>query len=104
MCHGATCRPLLTSTIPRESKRCVMAAAFAIFGGLLLWRKKFLWPYFLAFAAVFLLAALLAPKSLRLVERGWMKFGEKMSVVMTAIILTVAFFVVMAPMGLLMRL
>jgi len=48
--------------------------------------------------------ALLAPGTLLPVYRGWMKFGLLLSRITTPLILGVVFFLVIAPMGLVMRL
>lgn len=61
-------------------------------------------PYVLCLAAYFLLASLLVPRTLTLVERLWMAFGRRMSVGMTYVILTLAFYLVITPFGCLLRL
>jgi hypothetical protein len=81
-----------------------MAAAFAILGSVLLWRSRPAAPYLLSLAIVFLLPALAWPRVLGPVERIWMTFAEAIGVVMTTVILTVAFVVVFTPMGILLRL
>lgn len=53
---------------------------------------------------VFALAACFIPQKLEFIEKAWMKFGEKVSSVMTPVILTLTFFIIITPMGLLMRL
>lgn len=52
----------------------------------------------------FLLSSILFPEVLRPIEKVWMAFGEKMSVVMTAIILTLTYYLAFAPLGIIMRL
>jgi len=57
-----------------------------------------------AVAAVLLLLAAVAPAALRPVYRGWMKLGAALGWINTRIILTVAFFLVVTPIGVIMRL
>lgn len=57
-----------------------------------------------AIAAVLVLLALIAPAVLRPVYRGWMLLGEALGWINTRIILTVVFFLVVTPIGLLLRL
>jgi Kef-type K+ transport system membrane component KefB len=61
-----------------------------------------IWPWPLA--AALALWGLLAPRSLRPVYRGWMRFGLLMSRVTTPLILGLVFFVLFVPTGLMMRL
>lgn len=83
-----------------------MAGALPVFGGLLLFKK---WIGATGFAvaaalgAAFLLAALVAPLSLRPVEKGWMRFGEKLGTVVTFLIMFLTFFLVVTPLGMLRR-
>jgi len=50
-----------------------MACAFAVFGGLFLWRAKPVWPYLFGMAAIFLIFGLLWPRTLAPIEWAWMK-------------------------------
>lgn len=60
-----------------------------------------LWPWL--FFAVLATVGLVAPASLRVVYRVWMRFGLMMSRVMTPLVLGIVFFGVLLPMGLIMR-
>ena len=61
------------------------------------------WPWI--FFAVLAVWGLAAPTTLRLLYRGWMKFGLLMSTwVMTPVIMFLIFFGMFMPMGLVMRL
>lgn len=82
----------------------VMAVAFGILGALLLWRGREWAEYLLYVGGAFLLVGLVAPKVLGPIERVWMKFAHLLGTVMTTIILTLTFFVVITPMGILLRL
>ena len=55
-------------------------------------------------ATLLLLLAAVAPSLLRPVYRGWMHFGEALGWLNTRILLTLVFFLVVTPIGLLMRL
>jgi hypothetical protein len=60
------------------------------------------WPWVLA--AILAAWGIAAPKSLGPVYRGWMRFGLAISRVTTPLILTLVFFLVFTPAGLIMRL
>jgi Kef-type K+ transport system membrane component KefB len=80
------------------------AIVAVLFGLLLPWlfgRAFPVWPWVVF--AVLAAWALLAPRSLRLVYRYWMKLGLLLSRVTTPIVLGVVFFLVVAPMGLIRR-
>jgi len=59
------------------------------------------WP--LIVFAVLAVWALIAPKTLRVVYRGWMRLGLLISRITTPLILGIVFFVMFAPIGLLRR-
>ncbi|MBI5937114.1 MAG: hypothetical protein HY850_04630 [Betaproteobacteria bacterium] len=82
----------------------VMAVFFGLIG---------LWPllsaqatrdWALGLAAAFALAALLAPRRLAPLNRAWMQLGLLLHKITNPIVLGVAFYLVIAPIGLLMRL
>lgn len=82
----------------------VMAVPLALIGGYLWWKGRGAYPYVLGVSGFFLLSGLLVPRLLGPIEWAWMKFAEVLGAVMTRVILTVAFFVVITPFGLLLRL
>ncbi len=82
----------------------VMAVAFGVFGALFVWRDKPWGMYTLYVAGAFLALALIAPRALGPIEKGWMALARVLQTVMTAVILTLTFFLVMTPMGLFLRL
>jgi len=90
----------------RELRRFgfVMAGAFGVFGVIAVWRDKSWGVYSLALAGAFFLVGLIFPRLLAPIEAGWMAFARVMSVVMTYVILTLSYYLVITPMGLLMRL
>ena len=81
----------------------VMAVAFGLFGALLVWRERDWGMYLLYTAGFFLITGLVVPKALAPIERTWMALARVMQFVVTSIILTLTFFLVMTPMGLLLR-
>lgn len=84
----------------------IFAAFFlVVFGGLLPWladRTPPLWPFVLA--TVVGLTALIWPPALKPLYRVWMKFGEVMGRVNSFLILSLLFFLMVTPIGWLMRL
>jgi Saxitoxin biosynthesis operon protein SxtJ len=82
----------------------VMSTPLGIIGGILFWKGKSSGGYFFVLAAFFLMSGLLFPGILRPIERIWMKFAEIISAVMTRVILTLTFYLVITPVGLLLRL
>ena len=79
--------------------------AFAVFGGISYWRGHELPPRILwTLAGLLIVPGLVAPGLLGPVQRGWMKFAMVLAHVNTRIILTLMFYVVFTPVGLVMRL
>jgi hypothetical protein len=81
----------------------VMTIAFGILGGILFWKGQFAGNYLLILAAFFLLSGLLSPRILNPIERIWMKVAQIISMVITRIILILTFYLVITPVGLLLR-
>lgn len=101
----------LTSTDER-SRRTITSFAWIVSAALLViatyqrWRgaPHWVWVTLLSIAAVLLLAAAIAPSLLKPVYRGWMRVGEVLGWINTRILLTLVFFLVVTPIGLVMRL
>ena len=75
-----------------------------LFGMLLPWllEHRFpLWPWIIA-AALWIPAAL-APGWLHPIHKGWMKFGHVIGLINTRIILALMFYVMILPIGLIIR-
>jgi hypothetical protein len=81
---------------------------FGVIGGLLAaylgYRQNPLWPWFLGGGVLFAALGLIAWKLLKPVYILWMKFAYILAWVNTRIILTLFFFLVITPVGVLMRL
>lgn len=93
-------------------RRTILRFAIVVSGALLLlaWVQRgrgappWLWLGMLGIAVVLTLCALIAAPRLAPVYRGWMRFGEALAWVNTRVLLTLVFFLVVTPIGLVMRL
>jgi hypothetical protein len=82
-----------------------VGGAFAAFGAVSWWRGHTLPPKILWTVAVFLLVpGAFAPAVLAPVQRVWMAFAAALAFVNTRIILAVLFYVVLTPIGFVLRL
>lgn len=82
-----------------------VGAAFAVLGGISWWRGHELPPRVLwTVGTLLFVPGLLFPRVLGPVQRGWMTFATVLGHVNTRIILTVLYYLVMTPVGLVMRL
>ncbi len=81
----------------------IMAVTLAIIGSILLWKDNTAWPYLYAAAAFFLVAGLTFPRILAPVEWLWMKFARIMGIITTSIILSIAYYFIVTPVGIIMR-
>jgi hypothetical protein len=82
----------------------LVGGIFALIGILSYWfgrRGWHLWP--LIAAAVLIVPALVAPRLLAPIHRGWMRLAEVLAWVNTRIILALAFFLMFTPIGLVRR-
>jgi len=79
-----------------------------VFGLIGVWPKLFhgasLRPWAIILAGLLILPALVFPKILSPVQRGWMKVGHVLGWINTRIIMAVIFFLVVTPMAWIMRL
>jgi hypothetical protein len=69
-----------------------------------LWRGQDLRLWAVVLGTLLVISALVSPTSLRVVYRGWMALGQALGWFNTRIILGVVFYLLVTPMGLLMRL
>lgn len=76
----------------------------AIAGAYLVWKGNALWPWAFAAGAAFALSGLFAPDVLRPVYAGWMKLAFVLAWVNTRVLLGLFFYLVMTPIGVLLRL
>ena len=102
----------MNSTSTEVPRRAITSFALIVSGALLAiaayqrWRGAEPWVVItlVSIAAVLSLLSAIAPSLLRPVYRGWMRLGEVLGWINTRIILTLVFFLVVTPIGLLMRL
>lgn len=89
----------------REFALTTGAIVAVLFGLLLPWvfgsAGYPIWPWI--FFAVFAIWGFVAPSTLKWVYRTWMRFGLLLSKVTTPIIMGIIFFIVLAPMALILR-
>lgn len=82
--------------------------AFAAFFSVLTlhncWRAGHLWPIYAGIAAVLLAMTLLRPALLHGLNRAWTKLGFLLGSIVAPIVMVLLFFLVITPIGLLMRL
>lgn len=91
---------------PRALRRfgIMVGAALLLLGTLLLLGDRRAGGPILSIGVLFLLVAALAPLVLRYVYRPWMTLAFAMSWLITRVILTLLFFLIVTPVGLLQRL
>jgi hypothetical protein len=100
-----------THTIPELDRKglrdfglmtgAIVAGLFGAFFPWVLERAYPIWPWVVL--GVLGGWALIAPQSLRPVYRGWMKVGLLLSKVTTPIVMGAIFFIIIVPVGLIMR-
>ena len=91
---------------PSEGRKfgLTVGVALAALGGLLLWRDHDQVAYaFLLVAGLLISAGIVVPTRLGPVERAWMGMALAISKVTTPIFMSVVYFLVMAPVGLVLR-
>lgn len=81
----------------------VMAGFFGLLSALVWW-KGGVWYFYLLAAAAFLAAALATPGLLVPLNRLWFRFGMLLHAVVSPLVLGLMFFLVITPIGWLMRL
>lgn len=81
----------------------VFTGFFAVLAGLSIWRHGSLWPLWLGLSAVFLIAALAAPRVLDPLNALWTRFGLLLHAVTSPVILAIVFYGCITPIGWLMR-
>ena len=81
-----------------------LGTAFGLLDAILLWKQRPSATVFLVVSLTFFIAAFTRPAILDKVEIYWMRFAERLSVVMTFVILTITFFGAILPLGLMLRL
>lgn len=78
----------------------VVGGVFVLLGGWFLWRGKPIAPWFWAPGSLLVILGVIAPKSLRPVYVAWMGLAFGLGLVVSTILLTVFFYLVVTPIGL----
>ena len=80
-----------------------MGIFFALLAGLLAWKGKTTFPAFTVLSILFLLLGFIKPLWLKPVQKVWMALAVLMGWVMTRVILSILFFLVLTPVSLISR-
>lgn len=80
-----------------------LGIALGVLGGLFLWRGKAFFVYFFIIGAALLLLAFTVPLILKPFQKVWMAISIVMGWCMTRVILTVLFYGILTPIGLIAR-
>jgi len=97
----------LTETLDSQARKSAVSVAlvFLAIAGWNFYRDRpNLWMGFGAAGLLLLLTGLLFPPGARAFHKGWMKVAHVLGAINSRIILSIAFYLVMTPMGLLTRL
>jgi hypothetical protein len=81
-----------------------LGSGLTLMGGFLTWRDRAAGPYLLGIAAALLVCGALFPRVLAPLERIFAKVAHLVTTGLTYVILVIAFFLVIFPIGLLVRL
>lgn len=92
-------------TDPRELRKfgLLVGGVFALLAGWCWWKQKAIYPYFLIPAVPLLVLGLVWPAILRRVYIAWMTFALVLGLIVSTILLTVFYYLVVTPTGLLAR-
>jgi len=91
----------------REGRKfgLTVGIAFAVLGGVAFWRgRETVAVVFWVVGGLLILAGLLVPRSLGPVQKAWMGLAHAISKVTTPIFMAIVYYVVLSPIGLVMRL
>jgi hypothetical protein len=80
-----------------------ISIALGIVGALVLWRRGPIGFIFIAIGAMILLAGLVWPRSIAMLYKAWMALALVLGFFMNHIILALLYYIVLTPIGLLMR-
>lgn len=82
----------------------MVGGVFGVLGLLFLWRHKAHWPYFLWPGVALVLFGAILPRALKWIYIVWMSIAFVLGFVMAHVILTLFFFLIITPIGLIARL
>jgi hypothetical protein len=94
------------STTTRDLRKfgLTVGGVFLLLGGLALWRHKWTAPWLLTPGIVLFGLGLLWPRALKLIYIAWMGLALGLGLIVSSIMLTVFFYLVITPIGLIARL
>ena len=101
---GEGLKQLATETRDLRRFGLVVGGVFLLLGGWFLFRHRPSGPYLLAVGGPLVVLGLAAPRVLRLVYLGWMLLGLGLGLVMSGVLLSSLFLLVITPIGLAARL
>jgi polyferredoxin len=81
-----------------------MGAILIVIGDFAMWRERPTYPYLLSVGVAFLAFAFAAPSALKPLQKAWMALGIFLGFFVSRIVISVLFFGVVTPTGLIMRL
>jgi len=96
-------RNLKTSRKELRKFGIILFFIFALIAGLMFWRAKSSWLILLCIGLLFLFIGLVRPSFLKSFYRVWMAWAFVFGWLMTRVILTLTFFILITPMGLFLR-
>jgi Saxitoxin biosynthesis operon protein SxtJ len=102
--HELQQRAEVAKTSSDRSFGFVFASFSVLLGALGLLHGTGHWPIWFSFAAVMLILALAAPKTLAPFNRAWTKLALLLHAIVSPLVLAALFYVCIAPIGFLMRL
>jgi hypothetical protein len=94
------------SISPRNLRKfgLLVGGVFLVLGSWFLYRQKPVWPYLLTPGILLVLGGVIVPTLLKRVYIAWMSLGFALGFVVSNIILTVFYYLVLTPIGLIARL
>ena len=81
-----------------------IGAILVILGGVAVWRGKGVYPYFLGCGLVLIIAGIALPQILKWPQKIWMGFAVILGFFMSRLVLSILFYAVITPIGMIMRL
>ena len=93
------------STTPRDLRKfgLTVGGVFLLLGGLALWRHKWTGPWLFTPGVILFAFGLIAPKVLKPVYIAWMSFALALGLIVSTVLLTIFFYLVITPIGLIAR-
>jgi hypothetical protein len=94
------------STTPRDLRKfgVLVGGVFLLLGLWLCFRHKAAWPYFLTPGVLLVTLGLFIPRWLKFIYRAWMGMAFVLGFIVSTILLTVFYYLVVTPIGLVARL